>query len=139
MRTAAASQTKAQSSPEDYKKAIVKSTCGEVVEFGSKGFMVIKNEMLARRMGEELAEGLKSGNVRGMKSFDGNFYIIDNELYKKHTGKVLDFLRERGTADIQEISNSVGLGIELTKAISEFLREDAEIVEKSRNVYKYIG
>lgn len=123
----------------DWKKAIAKSSCAEVVEFGDRGFMVVKNEVLARRMGEELSEGLKTGNVRGMKSFDGNFYIIDNEVYKKHAERVLDYLRSKGTADVQEISQHLELGINITKAVSEFLREDAEIVEKSRNVYKYIG
>lgn len=103
------------------------------------GYISVKSENLARRLSEEFADQIRAGEIRGMRSFDGNFYIAKSEAYMKHSEGVLGYIQQKGEVGVEDIAGRFKLDPVLVKIICEFLREDAEITEKRRGFYKYIG
>ena len=106
--------------------------------FAKDGFLVVKNEARAKKISMELSDEIKNGRVRGIKSFDGMFYIIENDLYEKYRPAMLQCIKEMGTAKIAEISSAIGISQTLARIVCEFLKEEGEILEKRKEVYRYV-
>ena len=102
------------------------------------GFLVVKNELRAKKLSDELSEQIREGKVRGTKSFDGMFYIIDSALFDSASQSVLAYLKTMKQAQLQELSNSLSLTKTLVKIACTLLAEEGQILEKRRETYRII-
>ncbi len=99
------------------------------------GFFVLKSDEEARRISFERQEDFKKGLLRGIKSFDGSFFVIKKTMLENAQNKILAFLEKQPKADLQTISKNTQLHPEAVRAVCEFLKEDGQLFEKTKNQY----
>ncbi len=102
------------------------------------GFLIVKNEERAKRISQDFSEKIKAGEIKGIKSFDGNYYIIENSLIEKYRGRVIKEAKEKKSISLNEISSALGVSKTLSRILCEFLKEDGELIEKKRELFQYI-
>jgi succinate dehydrogenase flavin-adding protein (antitoxin of CptAB toxin-antitoxin module) len=102
------------------------------------GFMVIKNELNAKTISEQLKEKIKAGEIRGLRSFEGDFYVINSVLLQESEKKVLEELSKEKQQTLSQLSSKTNLTPTLVKISMEFLKEDGEVMERKKEVYQYI-
>ena len=102
------------------------------------GFLVVKNEERAKKLSRELEKEIKEGKIKGLKSFDGNYYIISMELLEKYREKTYNALKVQKTLFLSELCKKTGISRLLQKIVCEFLREDGEIIEKRKELYSVV-
>ena len=103
------------------------------------GIMVVKSQNLVRKISEEREKEIKEGNLRGLKSFDGNYYIIENELLERHLGKALEEFRKKESQGLGELAKNAGVSKMLAKVVCEFLKDEGEIIERRKGEYSFIS
>jgi len=138
---------------ESYKKAVyklpeLKKKESESIEAKDKaieeysmendGFLIVKNEERAKRISQDFAEKIKSNEIKGIKSFDGNYYIIENPLIEKYRNRLIKEAKEKKSISLNEISSNIGISKTLARILCEFLKEDGELIEKKRELFQYI-
>lgn len=137
---------------ESYKKAVYKlpefkkeseaiSAKDKLIEEYSleqDGFLIAKNEERAKRLSQELSERIKNGEIKGIKSFDGNYYIVENALLEKYRAKTIGAFKEKKSLYLSEVSKILGISRTLAKIACDFLKEDGELLEKKKDLYQYI-
>ncbi len=102
------------------------------------GFVVVKNEMRAKRLSDDLKDEIKNGVIKGIKSFDGYFYIIKNDLLEEIQEKVLIEMKKEKTIDLDSLDKKVSFTKTLVRVGCEFLKEDGQIIEKRKGIYQFI-
>jgi hypothetical protein len=103
------------------------------------GIMVVKNQGLVRQISKEKEKEIKDGLIRGLKSFDGYYYIIENYLLTKYLEKTVESFVKRNNQTIEDLSKNVGVSKMLVKVICEFLKDEGEIIERKKSEYSYIN
>jgi hypothetical protein len=103
------------------------------------GFISTTNTERARILSSEYKEQIESNNLRGIKSFEGVYYLISDALIEKHLKNLLNILEKEKEMTIEELAKKENISTELTKIICEFLKEDGELLEKQKGKYKYIN
>ena len=134
---------------ESYKKAVYQLPV-KAVKFENKekpfqeftietdGFVVVKNEARAKQLSNELRAQIKGGEIKGTRSFSGEFFIINTELLQSSENKVLKELKESKNIDLDDLSSKTGLTKTLSKIAVEFLKEEGQLLEKTSGNYQYI-
>lgn len=102
--------------------------------FKKDGFMVVKNENLARELSYQYYDLIKAGKMLGTRGFDGFFYIIYSDLYNKLCPKILSALKTEA-CNTDELAEKLKINKLLAKAVCELLREKGDLMEKRKNVY----
>lgn len=102
------------------------------------GFVITKDEAKARELSQRLEDRIKARQVRGMKAFDGFFYIVDTSLLARFDKAIQSFLRARKTAELNDIALHVKVSKPLARTVCEFMREDGNIIEKRRDLFQYV-
>ncbi|MBN2067744.1 MAG: hypothetical protein JW744_04715 [Candidatus Diapherotrites archaeon] len=128
----AAGQSMEKGQGKDSEKAI------DEYSLEKEGFVVCRNEQRAKSLSQELKKEIEDGQIKGIKSFDGFFYIIETELYEKYAGKVLETMRNSKTISSKELAEKTGLSPLLVRIICEFLKEDGEIIEKRKDLLQAV-
>jgi len=127
-----------QSKKKQPAKELVDKQNIEDYNLASNGFLVVRNEERAKRISEELEERIKSGEIKGIKSFDGSFYIIETGLLESLKEKVSAFLAQKKNCSMQEIAKALGIGLTPVRIACEFLKEDGTAFEKKKEMVCYI-
>ena len=102
------------------------------------GFEVVRAESRARLLGEQFRQELKEGDVKGIKSFDGNYYFMNRERYEEAAAKMNGFFAGQQQAGLDEICAGTGLENAVARAVLEFLKEEGSLIEKRKGFYQYI-
>lgn len=102
------------------------------------GYMIIRDEQRAKQIGYELTAEIKSGQIKGLKYFDGQFYLIDSAIFTTLAPQLLMALQNKKSATVAEISGAVHRNPELVKAACVFLAEEGVISEKKKDLYQFI-
>jgi hypothetical protein len=102
------------------------------------GLLVCSDKKKAEILSFELKDLIKSGQISGIKSFDGNYYIIETDLLQKYAPLVLEIIRANKAIALEEIAKKAAISVILAKIACEFLKEDGEIIEKKRGQYSYV-
>jgi DNA-binding HxlR family transcriptional regulator len=102
------------------------------------GFLIVKNEVRAKKLSEELKDRVKNGSIKGTKSFEGFYYIIETELYNKFADLFLREMSVKKTQNAEELSKKLNVCKELVKIVAEFLKEEGELIEKRRELYELV-
>lgn len=134
---------------ESYKKAVYQEV-GKAPKFENKekpfqeftieddGFVVVKNENRAKELSNQLRHQIKGGEIKGTRSFSGEFFIINSELLENSEKKILQELKKSKKSDLNNLSSKTGLTKTLSKIALEFLKEDGQLIEKTMGNYQYI-
>ncbi|MFA5383047.1 MAG: hypothetical protein WC356_07805 [Candidatus Micrarchaeia archaeon] len=102
-------------------------------------FMIIDNQEEAQNISKQLKEEIKKGEIKGIRGFDGKFYIASSEFYNKNKDLILKILEEnKNGLKISEIALKTKLEENACLVVLRLLAEDGEIIEKGKNVFKII-
>jgi hypothetical protein len=102
------------------------------------GFLVVRNEERVKRLSHELEKQIKDKTVRGTKSFDGNFYIIEAHLLEKYREHACAALTGENGTQLSEVADALKISNTLARIICEFLKEDGDIIEKRKELYQVV-
>jgi hypothetical protein len=130
---------------EKYKKAIYRIAQKKEKKFDfnsstktieARGFQVLTPEQ-AKDFSAKFEKEIKEEKIKGIKGFDGYFYVIYSDLLEEMKPKILVQLKH-GRISLNELKEKSMLPIELIKAVTEFLKEEGEIIEKRKGIYELI-
>ncbi|HRS42597.1 MAG TPA: hypothetical protein P5530_01840 [Candidatus Diapherotrites archaeon] len=119
--------TSAKTAVDENAEAILK-------EFLKKKFALIKSITTADKFTKEFYSKFKNNEIKGQKSFDGNFYVIDVYLYNNIRKQILSSGLDKNFS-IEDLSKKLNKEIDLLKIAIEFLKEEGVIIEKRKNIY----
>jgi len=102
------------------------------------GFMACKSVHIAKVMSEKFKKEIEDGKIRGLKSFDGQFYIAETPVYEKYSGKVISAIKAEKGIGSKKIAQQLGISQVLAKIVCELLKEDGEIIEKRKDQFQAI-
>lgn len=125
---------KLKEEPEDKKKA--ESLNNPTLE--KNHFTVIDNDFEARKFCDRFSREIKENQIKGMKSFDGKFYVVFSSLYEKLKPKIINELKKNKQLNLRQLALNCSLDPVLATALCEFLREEGEIIEKRKSLYELI-
>ncbi|MEK6971059.1 MAG: hypothetical protein AABW68_05245 [archaeon] len=103
------------------------------------GFQVLRTEGAAKAASFDLSERIRGGEVKGIKSFDGFYYLIENALLQKHSERILGLLSSQKKADLPTIASAAGIPILLARIVVEFAKEEGSVIEKQKNIFFFVG
>lgn len=110
----------------------------ELYSLERDGFLVCKNTQKAKLLSEQLKKEIEVGKIRGIKSFDGFFYIAENALYQKYRQMALSLIKAEKGIGSAKIAEKIGISKILAKITCEFLKDDGEIIEKRKDQFQAI-
>ncbi len=98
-----------------------------------KGFLTINDKNEAFRLSKKYAEEMKSGDIIGIKGFDGKFYVVTKEYFDKTRKEIEKSLH--GEMGIKQITDSTKLDFDGVTAVIRLMAENGDILEKKRGVF----
>ena len=84
------------------------------------------------------SEAIKNSEIKGIKSFDGNYYIIETGLLEKYIPIVSETIQKNKNISLEELYKKAGINKILAKIICEFLKEEGDLIEKTKGRYTYV-
>lgn len=102
------------------------------------GFTVCSNAVDAKILSERLKQDIEEGKIRGLKGFDGFFYVVQDRLYQKHRAKVFSLVKAEKGISSEKIAEKAGIGKLLARIACEFLKEEGEIIEKRKEQFQAV-
>lgn len=105
---------------------------------GADGFMIIKGKDGASRASHEFERDIKEGLLRGIRSFDGNYYLIQTDLLIPYLNKSVMSFAQKENQTIEELAQNLKVSKVLTRIVCEFLKDEGELMEKKKGIYHYI-
>ncbi len=102
------------------------------------GFIASKNGERIRQLSHDLRTEFEERELKGIKSFEGTYYLIKTQLYNSVKEKVLKELKEKKESKLENLIQKLQLNPELIKMTCEFLKEEGELIEKQKNLFKYV-
>lgn len=103
------------------------------------GFMVLRSDGAAKAASFDLAERIRAGEIKGIKSFEGFYYIIENSLLQKFTLPLLSALKVKKKDELSSLALSQAIPPILARIVLEFAKEDGVVIEKQKNLFAYVG
>ena len=100
------------------------------------GFLVLKNETEAKELSNSLRERIEAAEIKGIKGFDGAYYVIETSMYKKIRPALLECFKTKKSLSCEEITKMVNASRDLIKTACEFLKDEGEIFEKRKEQYQ---
>lgn len=107
--------------------------------FQKDGYQVITNENMARQISQDHEKDFKSRLLKGIKASDNTFYLITSGIYKAKRDELIKFI-EKAERDvtIYEIADAMKSNEILARIVCEFVKEEGEISEKRKDLFKYV-
>jgi len=102
------------------------------------GFLIIKGKESAAKASYEYEKEIREKTLRGIKSFDGNYYLIQTNLLEAYTKKIIQALENKNTQNTEEIAKTLDTSKTLASILCEFLKEEGELLERKKGTYTYI-
>jgi hypothetical protein len=117
------------------KPKIIEENADTIIkDFLKKKYAIIKSVVTADKFSKEFYSKFKNDEIKGQKSFDGYFYVIDMFLYSTTRKQILSSDLDKNFS-IEDLSKKLNKDTELLKITIEFLKEEGAIIEKRKNVY----
>jgi len=105
--------------------------------FESNGYVIIKNQGDAMGFSEKYEGRIKSGEIIGQKSFDGNYYVIDSDNYSKVKTKILN-LKFKDVFKIEDIKTKLNYPDDEIRVVLEILKEECLVIEKRKGNFLFV-
>ncbi|MCX6804311.1 MAG: hypothetical protein NTY48_07155, partial [Candidatus Diapherotrites archaeon] len=93
------------------------------------GFLVIRGKEYAWKASSDYERQIKEGLLRGIKSFDGNYYLIQTDLLTAYLNKSIFSFNQKQSQTLDEIAKNTNTSKMLAKIICEFLKDEGELME----------
>ncbi len=103
------------------------------------GFMILRSDGAAKAASFDLGDRIRAGEIKGIKSFDGFYYIIENALLEKFTSPLLNALKAKKKEELPALALSQAVPPLLARIVLEFAKEDGLVIEKQKNLFAYVG
>ena len=103
-------------------------------ELQKKGWLVIPDSRTAEQFSYELKKSGLASKVKGVRGFDGKFYVATADFIYSAYEKVRAAL-EKKDMYLPEISAAVGIDPEGILSVLRVLAESGEIIEKKRGLF----
>jgi hypothetical protein len=103
------------------------------------GFLATTNMERAKILSAEHKERIGDGELRGIKSFEGVYYLIEDDLLQKYIEKVMNAFANKNKLTLAELINELKVSEDLIRIVCEFLKEDGEILERKKGEYSFIN
>lgn len=130
--------TSAQRGKKDSENALAPEKPIPEYNLDQDGFVIAHNSDKAKELSHIHEQSIKEGFLRGIKSFDGYYYLIEQKLLEHYMKKAILVLNQKEEQLADELAKNLEASQLLTKIICEFLKEDGELLEKKKGHYKYI-
>jgi len=101
------------------------------------GFAVYYDESSARAFSEEHRTEMKTKEIIGIKTFDGSYFFINTELFKKKAKPVLAYLEKKKGVELNDLGKAMKNRM-LGKIVVEFLKEEGFVMEKRKDFYEAV-
>jgi hypothetical protein len=97
---------------------------------------VLENEEDIRALTMRFADEIRTGKVKGLRSFDRKLYFISTDFAKEWGGKAVAALTQKEKS-AEEIAAEIGLAPEACRGLLFHLSEseESEILEKRKGKY----
>ena len=99
-----------------------------------QGYVVIDNEIEARRLSEDIATKGKKKDITGIRGFDKKYYVLKSSFFIKNQAKIKGALKE-GKKSLDQISAETGIDKQACVGILAVLNEAGEVIEKRRGLF----
>ncbi|QQR92378.1 MAG: hypothetical protein IPJ89_04445 [Candidatus Iainarchaeum archaeon] len=133
------SATPAPAAPARAIPTIISEKPVEEYRLDTDGFEILRNEGAAKQRSYELADRMKSNEVKGLKTFDGFYYLIVAAQLEAQMPLVMQAMKGLKKAELKEIAATSKLPPVLAKIILEFAKEEGSIIEKRKDSFAYVG
>ena len=110
----------------------------EEYNIDADGFLAIKNTDKARSISYEYEGQIKEGILKGIRTFDGTYYLLQTDLLKNGITRIANAFNGVKSLTIEELAQKINYSKLLTKIVCEFLKEEGEVLEKRKGQYAYI-
>jgi hypothetical protein len=118
----------------NYKETTIKKDNDiDFEDFKKNEYVIFNDDYLAQRFSQIFSEQLRTGEIRGTKSFDGSYYVIFTSVFEKVNQKLLKTFNKDFT--VLEASEKLKQPDDLIKCVLEILKEDCVIIEKKKGIY----
>lgn len=118
--------------PEVQQKAVLSPTYSELVK---TGWMVIPHSRDAEQFSYDLKKSGLSQNVKGVRAFDGRFYVATNKFLYSAYEKIKAVLEKKKEMHTEEVAAATGLEPEAVSTVLHILAESGEVIEKKRGLF----
>jgi len=102
------------------------------------GLAICTTKAKAFEVSSKNSEAIKNSEIKGIKSFDGNYYIIETGLLEKYIPIVSETIQKNKNISLEELYKKAGINKILAKIICEFLKEEGDLIEKTKGRYTYV-
>lgn len=104
-----------------------------IVALKSQGFVIFTDKREALALSEKLSNEMRSGDVVGVKGFDGKFYVVTRECLTVIRGKIISVLKK--DMDVQSIATATKTDIDGCTAVLRLMAESGDLVEKKKGIF----
>ena len=129
------SENRSKKNSEDF-NAVEKKL--EEYNIDADGFLAVKNTDKARSISYEYEGQIKEGLLKGIRAFDGTYYLLETNLLKNGITKIGNAFEGVKSLTVEELAQKINYSKLLTRIVCEFLKEEGEVLEKRKGQYAYI-
>lgn len=104
-------------------------------ELVKTGWMVVANSTDAEQFSFNLKKSGFSQNVKGIRGFDGKFYIATNKFLQTACEKIKSSLEKKKERYLQEIADEINFEPDAVSVVLYLLAESGEVIEKRRGLF----
>lgn len=104
-----------------------------IVALKSQGFVIFTDKREALALSEKLSNEMRSGDVVGVKGFDGKFYVVTRECLTVIRSKIISVLKKE--MDVQSIAAATKTDIDGCTAVLRLMAESGDLVEKKKGIF----
>jgi hypothetical protein len=102
----------------------------------SQGFAILKDRREAYDLSQRLKQEGKGSAFKGVKGFDGRFYVVTTDYLSKSAAAISSALKE--DMDIASIADAAKIDRDGCMAVLRLMAEGGEIIEKKKGVFSPI-
>jgi len=108
---------------------------GSLALLESKGYVIGTSKDLGEIV-EKYKDEIKSGRIKGLRGFDGKFYIAKAEYVEQLSPLIIKQLDRERT--IEEIASNLHVEPDAVRTVLHILAEAGDVIEKRKGIYAAI-
>ncbi len=105
---------------------------------GDFQYAIIRSEAEAKSFQSKHYWEFKKGQIRGVKGFDGNYYVMNTDYYQQVVA-AMERALQAGEKTVEELAAETGYPKEAVKVAAVLAGEDGIVYEKQDGKLRWIG
>lgn len=111
----------------------IKNPPSEPKELLKDGFGIFESYNDAKQISNDLDKEIKSGNLSGLKGFDGRYYVASRKYVDANSQKILAALEK--DANLETLSKATAMDPNGCLVLLRLLAENGDIIEKKKGMF----